>query len=427
MNNLTIHGIQEGVLFKRVDTTDILILLFIFGSVVLDPGDNLLRMIKVLFVTPCILFIMKSQKIYYDTYVKWMLCFVLFAGLSFFWALSIANAAYRYQTLIINLICIYCLLVYIKNRADRIHLILNTLTFAPIILEIRVALSHGLLAFQNTRNLDGIMSSNAIGMRAGIAVVVGTYFLLHEKKHRIIYLLSMALNTAIVVLSGSRKAILFMLIPLLLYYIFTQRNAMKLLRNILLAVLLAGVTYYAIMNIPFVYNMVGYRMETMIYGITGTGETDGSTSLRLKMIGWGLEWFMLKPWIGYGINNYMTLLGTMHTYAGTAGVYAHNNYIELLVDLGLIGTAIYYYIYIKMLGKTVRNRRRFAPLQLIMACIFVSIIINEYGMVSYIDIYTQIMLVLTWVLITALEKKEYGKADNLGCISTKEETSGLTC
>jgi len=400
---------------NRIKVVDILIFIYIFGSVVLDPGDNLLRLIKVLFVIPCIVYIIKSQKLYCNTYVKWMLVFAAFSGLSFFWALSISNAAYRYQTLVLNFICIYCLLVYIKNRTDSITLILNTMIFAPIVLEMRVAMAHGLLAFQDTRNLDDIMSSNLIGMRAGIAVVLGAYFFLTTKKHRIIYLVSIALNIAIVILSGSRKAILFILIPLLLYYIFKQRNILKRLRNALFAIVLVGVAYYGIMHIPFVYDMVGYRIETLIYGILGTGKTDGSTSLRFKMIEWGLEWFWIRPWFGYGINNYMNLLGTMNTYAGTTGVYAHNNYIELLVDLGLIGTTMYYFIYLKILEKAVRLRKQLAPLQLIMISIFISVMVNEFGMVSYIDIYTQIIILLTWILLFRLEEKVKEKGDSLRC------------
>lgn len=421
-----IQQINESILNKRIDITDILIFSFIFGSVVLDPGDNLLKSIKVLFVIPCIVSIMKTQKLYFDTFVKWMFCFAGFAGLSLFWALSISNAAYRYQTLVINFTCVYCLLVYIKDRPERINLILNTLIFAPIILEMRVVMSYGLFAFQHIRNLDGIMSSNLIGMRAGIAAVLGTYFFLNGKKHKMIYLICIALNAATAILSGSRKALLFMLIPLILYYIFRQKNSIKIIRNVMFAVVLVGVTYYAIMNIPFVYEMVGYRIESMIYGLMG-GETDGSTSLRLKMITWGLGWFMLKPWFGYGINNYMSLIGEMHTYAGTTGVYAHNNYIEMLVDVGMIGTAIYYFIYLMMLEKIVHIRKRLAPLQLIMVSIFVSIIINEYGMVTYIDIFTQIILVLTWVLLIGLEEKVNRKGDSLGFAGTEKEVRGLTC
>ena len=68
---------------KSFGIIDILIILFTFGSVVLDSGDNLLKLIKVLFVIPCFVYVVKTLKLYFDPYVKWMLSFTIFAGLSF--------------------------------------------------------------------------------------------------------------------------------------------------------------------------------------------------------------------------------------------------------------------------------------------------------------------------------------------------------
>lgn len=384
---------------RRMDVTDILILCFIFASIILEAGDSLLKLMKVLFFIPCYINILKSQKLYIDTYVKWMFCFAAFAGFSFTWAISVSSAAYRYQTLLLNMICIYCLLVYINNRADRIKLILNALTFAPVLLGMRVIISYGWLAFAATREIAGMMSPNAIGMRAGIAVVLGAYLLFTEQKHHMIYLLSIVLNTSIVVMTGSRKAIFFILIPLLLYYIGSQKNSLKFIKSFALSGILVGAVCYAMLHVPYIYDMVGSRMEMMLKGIMHAGQTDGSTSLRLAMINWGIEWFKLKPWFGYGINNYMNLLGTMDTSFGTSGVYAHNNYIEMLVNLGLIGTIIYYFIYLKILVRTVLIRNRLNPLQLMMSSILAAIMVCEYGMVTYCELYAQIILVLVWIVL----------------------------
>lgn len=391
---------------KSFGIIDILIILFTFGSVVLDSGDNLLKLIKVLFVIPCFVYVVKTLKLYFDLYVKWMLSFTIFAGLSFFWAISLANAAYRYQTLVLNFICIYCLLVYLKSCPTRINIILKTLCFAPLILETRVIVSYGLLAFANTRSLDGIMSPNSIGMRAAIAVVLGTFFLVKQGKHKALYLPSIFLNLAIVILSASRKAIFFMIVPLLLHYVLCQNNSLKFWRNFTIVLLLIGLTYYGIMNIPFVYDLVGYRIETMINGILGLGKTDGSTSLRLKMIKWGFKWFKRKPWFGYGLNNYKSLLGRMNTSYGREGVYAHNNYVEMLVNLGITGTAIYYFIYLKLFMKAVRARKRLNGLQQILVCIFGAIVLGEIGMVTYIELYVQIIIALTWAVLYLLAEKE---------------------
>ena len=45
---------------KSFGIIDILIILFTFGSVVLDSGDNLLKLIKVLFVIPCFVYVVKT-------------------------------------------------------------------------------------------------------------------------------------------------------------------------------------------------------------------------------------------------------------------------------------------------------------------------------------------------------------------------------
>lgn len=56
------------------------------------------------------------------------------------------------------------------------------------------------------------------------------------------------------------------------------------------------------------------------------------------MIKFGIEIFKNKPLIIYGLNNYKILLFKSIGFEN----YAHNNYIELKVDLGLIGVTIYY-------------------------------------------------------------------------------------
>jgi O-antigen ligase len=158
------------------------------------------------------------------------------------------------------------------------------------------------------------------------------------------------------------------------------------------------------MKIPTLYDILGNRIETMINGLSGEGDVDASTSLRLKMINWGLEWFQEKPWMGYGLNAYKTLLGTKNTSFGTAGVYAHNNYIELMVDIGIIGVIIYYYIYVYMIGKSFRNIKNRNAALIFAFGILIACIINEYGHVVYYDKFEQLLLILIYIIIENEDK-----------------------
>ena len=52
--------------------------------------------------------------------------------------------------------------------------------------------------------------------------------------------------------------------------------------------------------------------------------------------------FNRRPWTGWGLNGFMILTNlTLH---------CHNNFYELLVGVGLVGTALYYLKYVFLLA-----------------------------------------------------------------------------
>ena len=78
----------------------------------------------------------------------------------------------------------------------------------------------------------------------------------------------------------------------------------------------------------------------------------------------------------------------------------------MLVNLGITGTAIYYFIYLKLFMKAARARKRLNGLQQILVCIFGAIVLGEIGMVTYIELYVQIIIALTWAVLYLLAEKE---------------------
>lgn len=82
--------------------------------------------------------------------------------------------------------------------------------------------------------------------------------------------------------------------------------------------------YYSIFNIPIFYSILGRRLESSFDFYSGGEKNEGSLSMRSYMIKFGLEKFQEKPILGY----------------------AHNNYIELLVNIGVIGAVAFYPMYI---------------------------------------------------------------------------------
>ena len=170
-----------------------------------------------------------------------------------------------------------------------------------------------------------------------------------KKNDRIITWLIIILSTLCMVLTGSKKGILVLLIIIMFYFLALKTP----IKYIILPISIIMGTY-ALFNVSFLYNTIGFRIIDMFatFGI-GTSVTRAqSTAIRNNLIHEGLHSFWNHPILGGGMNYFQ--------YINHTSYYAHNNYIELLNDVGIVGTLIYYlpflFILIKLVKK-IKNKR----------------------------------------------------------------------
>ena len=270
---------------KKINLVNFALIIYIFSIIVFNEGTMALKIVRVFFVGIMLINLIGKKKIYLNKFVYWMLAFWILCLLSIKWTISIDNSKEMVVTLLYNLICNFFVLNLLCEDRKRIILIIKTIIFSSIILFGRIALQHGILVYVDGRRggNNGLENANTIGTVAAIAVVLGIYCVKErEYKYPIIYYISIIANISVIVLSASRKAILYALIPIIFYYIVNSKNSLKVMRNIVLAVVIFFITYFTIMKVPILYSIIGNRVETMINGFTGQGETDASTSLRMK-------------------------------------------------------------------------------------------------------------------------------------------------
>ena len=138
------------------------------------------------------------------------------------------------------------------------------------------------------------------------------------------------------------------------------------------------ILYYALLNISFLYNTIGFRIEQYMMGIQGYQFLNVSDRTRVNLIKLGWEWFKGRPWIGYGMSTFSTLYVQN---GGYRALYAHNNYIELLVGTGIVGFTIYYLGYIKCIRGIFKTQD--SDIKGFSIALIGSIMIIEYSLVSY--------------------------------------------
>ena len=247
----------------------------------------------------------------------------------------------------------------------------------------------------------GLTSHNMLGMVAAFSAGICYYFLISYKNHRMRYILLVLAELIIVLLSGSRKAILGFILCVFGLYVIKSRNY-KIIRNLLIAFVLIAICYYALINIDLLYTLVGKRVENLVLALfTEADVSEGSITERAYYRKVAIELFEEHPIIGVGIHGfraYMNKIGYSHV------AYSHCNFTELLACYGCIGFLLYYFLKIRMIiehAKVVVRRDKLAQLLWISACV---LLILEYGFVSYYSVCVQFLWLVCFRGLNLLRK-----------------------
>lgn len=248
------------------------------------------------------------------------------------------------------------------------------------------------------------LNFNYVAGRLVFAIYIG-YFLFWRFSSRVsilkyFHLLISLLMLFIIIITGSRAALGILILPIIVFFFVSGGHLMKNI-FIILAVLL--LLCFLVLKVPIFYNAIGVRIEDAINIIRGTDNGYEDTS-RLILVMLGIEWFMQKPFLGYGINCFRLLsykLGGFKDY-----YYAHNNYIELMVDVGIIGLFIYYFAHYSLYRSYKQIRLRKKKVGVVVITLLVAMLFSDLFWVGYYNNLSQFLLCTSFA-ITHIERKDY--------------------
>lgn len=385
--NWTVNSIDK--LFRIAIIIYIFCVFFAYSS-----GDIIVRISRLLIFGVWFLYLItsleKSLKIRF--YYIWGGVFLLYHfGLAYFGAIdrkyAIDFSLSTFYTFIVNAI----ILSYLIRKPVFFKTILLTISICAVLGGVRVFLTFGFDYYFNSR--DGEVNANSIGANCAIGVLCALYLFVKNKRatrERFLILFLIFLNLVLSVLTASRKVYVFMGVPVVIYIIFSSKNVLKVVKNIAIAVLIVLLGYLLLMKVDFLYNLVGYRIESMISGFMGE-TTDASTSTRLGLIDLGIAWFTENPIWGYGLSGFKVL--------NNYGYYAHNNFIEMLVDGGIIGFILYYSLYLLVIVEGLKAFRKRDKTGIYFWGILIGLLICEYGMITYYITTIQMLIMLCYFMV----------------------------
>lgn len=183
--------------------------------------------------------------------------------------------------------------------------------------------------------VEGLPNINTVATLVAFSVIY--YFLLLMRRMNVFDFLLFSLAALILVVLGSRRAIIISILAIMAS--LNWRGRSKLLVALAMLIVVVCVVYFMI---PEEYLLFSVDRALSVFD---NNLIDDSDVIRLRLLEFSLDLFSDAPVFG---NGYYTF-SYLNSVRNSVSYYAHNNYMETLVGLGVIGLSLYYAIYARLL------------------------------------------------------------------------------
>jgi O-antigen ligase len=260
-----------------------------------------------------------------------------------------------------------------------------------------IHVGYGVYFPTTTRFMGTTENPNTTASVMFLSIFVGVIYTYYVKNIYLLFMgyLNIAISYYIILIAVSRTGLVVSLGLIGLLILSTLSNPKRrgyFLWGLLLALIVAGfmVDLTAVVKTStFALQRIGFIFASL----SGSG-VEHSADERLEFVITALNVFRDNPFFGTGMD-------TARVYLG---VYAHNNYAELLADSGIIGTTLYYLIYISVGIKAYFVKDKWIRAYLIMFVL--SLFAYDMGGVSYYDKLTLISIVFASYIAETSALKE---------------------
>lgn len=312
-------------------------------------------------------------------HLVWMYAFWAFALISIMWADSVSDSL-MYTNYYISILLVGTFMCYrIRNMKDvekilKIFLVAGLYSVAMIIIRVPVD-AYGTSTFGD---YIGVFK-NTLSARMVILTPIAMYFGQQKKR----YYLAIPAFLFVIANADSRKGLALLVGAVLLSFLITS-NANRFFRNILALLAIVFFGWFILESTGAVKALAEGVLGSVFDLIEKGFGLDSGDTYRLVLIGAGLTMFFNSPLAGYGLNNFRTYIAKQgYAYV----VYSHNTYIELLSTLGLIGFLLYYPYLFYLMFRSFKMRND--SLMKTVFLILLVVLINDFGAVTYFDVYSQ--------------------------------------
>ena len=329
--------------------------------------------------------------------------YTLYSTISCFWSPSFSIAFSRNITLYQILIMVFMIYNLVDSMAE-IESIFQSIFWGIMVMCGQTVLQYGItnvftMMSKGVRIGSEINQANAFGYYCVVAFLIAIYNVLYKKQK--IFILLAVIPLVFSFSSGSRKSILVIIVATAL--IFALKSGKIRLYKVVIALGICVALFAMLYNIealqPF-FKRFTAMLKMFNSGDMGSG--DNSIATRVEMIKYGWELFKENIFFGYGTEQYNVL------YEKEFGIMrpAHNNYIQLLVSFGVIGTAVFYGMYVHIIRNALKHINKKSILAIFIFVIMIVELINQLTTGAFLNKFTYIYLALGFAFCNVAGQSE---------------------
>ena len=345
-----------------------------------------------------IVFILKRGKLTINAYVVSMVAMCTYVYLMTLppTASQSMGMSIAYKLLTCNILCLVVFWLTLQYKLIISGVIVANIV-GSIILTIRIILAYGgiekvfmIAASSGENRIGGIISNtNSIGLSLATAIIACVFFLVSQKnrKIKIVVFSCLIILTVMLFLTGSRKSVAFAILGTIFFLLLMNRKNSIVKKLAFYVCLISGaiVLLNIMKNVP-IFSTVYTRFELLFEGIINNKTTYTTDVLRQYMITTGIEEFWKNPIFGNGTARSYVMFGT----------YSHNNFIELLMNYGIVGFLIYYLPYVLLLFNLIKRAMKVDVIAIFFLVYILMQIVLSVGLVCYYDRLSQVMIACAW-------------------------------
>lgn len=386
-------------MLKKYNITDFFVLLLIVFTLAFHNYKYPLAAIQI--ISSAWIFInslrfggFPRQKI---TYLAWGFGFFILSLISCFWSTSV-DLAISSVLSTIQIFMVGTAIILYMDSSKKINYVMCFVIISSLVLCLRLVVEAPIEAWGNERisNYIGYGNNSASNILAYTSLV--TFFMFHrisKRKMKLVFIILTFIFILMALMCGSKKAILISIIGIGLQFILYSKNRYVLFKRLIITGIITFLLLVIIMNFEPLYNVLGRRVEQMFLAFENEGEGDYSTKDRIQFTYRAIEVFKEHPLIGVGIDNFR--LFNSNNY------YAHNNFVEILADLGVIGFIAYYWFFVYLIlsiFKLEKNRNKIFLLTIVVLILFMDV-----ANVSYCTDSIQLFIAISYGVLI-IDKKQ---------------------